>query len=186
MVHLLDNTRQVLRSGMGLPAEPGARSGQRAMLVLGATERKPLSSPTCKPGARWLGGCRLDHFDESDASTQVNGRYERIRELYDIVPDIHGQAEKLRGTLTRLGYRDRNGAWRHSNQNRQCVFLGDFIDRGPDNADVLNIVRRMIDAGFGLNAGSCRVVNAQSSDKSYWETYHQRSPRAEAALHQYT
>ena len=27
--------------------------------------------------------------------------------MYDIIPDIHGQAEKLKAALTNLGYRDR-------------------------------------------------------------------------------
>lgn len=67
--------------------------------------------------------------------------------MYDIIPDIHGQAEKLKGTLTRLGYTKRNGAWRQSDPGRTCIFLGDFIDRGPNNAEVIDIVRRMVDAG---------------------------------------
>ena len=30
---------------------------------------------------------------------------------YDIIGDIHGQFEKLESLLTRLGYRQRQGAW---------------------------------------------------------------------------
>ena len=67
--------------------------------------------------------------------------------MIDIIPDIHGHAYKLTGLLTKLGYANRNGAWRHSNPQRKVVFLGDFIDRGPQNAAVISIVRRMIDAG---------------------------------------
>ena len=67
--------------------------------------------------------------------------------MYDIIPDIHGHADKLKAALTALGYQKRNGAWRHSNPARQCLFLGDFIDRGPENAAVIKIVRGMIDAG---------------------------------------
>lgn len=67
--------------------------------------------------------------------------------MYDIIPDIHGQAGKLTGALTSLGYVQKNGVWRHSNPNRTCVFLGDFIDRGPENEVVLDIVRGMVDAG---------------------------------------
>ena len=66
----------------------------------------------------------------------------------------------MRGTLTRLGYRDRNGAWRHRDHSRRCVFLGDFIDRGPNNADVLNIVRRMIDAGTAVAVMGNHELNA--------------------------
>lgn len=67
--------------------------------------------------------------------------------MYDIIPDLHGQAAKLTAALTDLGYRDRNGAWRHSDPSRSCLFLGDFIDRGPHNGAVIDIVRRMVDAG---------------------------------------
>ena len=31
--------------------------------------------------------------------------------MYDIIPDIHGQAEKLKSRLTDLGYRETRGAW---------------------------------------------------------------------------
>ncbi|MDU8914119.1 metallophosphoesterase, partial [Aestuariicoccus sp. MJ-SS9] len=67
--------------------------------------------------------------------------------MYDIIPDTHGQAAKLRDRLGNLGYSERNGAFRHSQAGRQCVFLGDYIDRGPGNAAVIDVVRRMIDAG---------------------------------------
>ena len=67
--------------------------------------------------------------------------------MYDIIPDIHGQAEKLKGALVNLGYEYRNGAWRHSEPNRTCIFLGDYVDRGENNAKVINIVRRMVEAG---------------------------------------
>ena len=67
--------------------------------------------------------------------------------MYDIIPDIHGQADKLKAALTSLGYRERAGAWRHSDPHRKCVFLGDYIDRGPENGTVIDIVRRMVDAG---------------------------------------
>jgi hypothetical protein len=68
-------------------------------------------------------------------------------DMYDIIPDIHGQAEKLRARLTALGYKDTKGSWRHSDRDRTVVFLGDFIDRGPRNGEVIDIVRGMIDAG---------------------------------------
>ena len=45
-----------------------------------------------------------------------------------------------------MGYVDRGGAW-HAPQGRQAVFVGDLIDRGPEQLAVLNIVRGMVDAG---------------------------------------
>jgi len=67
--------------------------------------------------------------------------------MYDIIPDIHGQLAKLESALTNLGYRIVKGVWRHSDPGRTCIFLGDYIDRGPENAAVINTVRRMVDAG---------------------------------------
>lgn len=65
----------------------------------------------------------------------------------DIIPDIHGQAEKLRRALANLGWRARGDGWAHSDPARQIIFLGDFIDRGPDNAGVIRIVRDLMEAG---------------------------------------
>jgi hypothetical protein len=65
----------------------------------------------------------------------------------DIIPDIHGQAEKLRTALKNLGWRRNGTTWLHSESDRQIVFLGDFIDRGPENAAVIRIVRELMDAG---------------------------------------
>lgn len=70
-----------------------------------------------------------------------------MSEQWDIIPDIHGHVFKLTGMLSKLGYVDINGAWRHPEPNRTAIFLGDFIDRGPENGAVINIVRRMVDAG---------------------------------------
>ncbi len=66
---------------------------------------------------------------------------------YDIIGDIHGYADKLTSLLRKLGYRSRSGVWRHPEGERQVVFLGDFIDRGPQQLETLGIVRRMIDEG---------------------------------------
>ncbi len=66
---------------------------------------------------------------------------------FDIIPDIHGQSEKLHRLLAQLGWRRAAAGWANDDPNRQIVFLGDFIDRGPDNAGVLDTVRSLIDAG---------------------------------------
>jgi hypothetical protein len=67
--------------------------------------------------------------------------------ITDIIPDIHGQAEKLRVALKNLGWRRNGTTWLHSEPDRQIVFLGDFIDRGPENAAVVRIVRELMDGG---------------------------------------
>jgi hypothetical protein len=65
---------------------------------------------------------------------------------YDIIGDIHGQNGKLTALLAKLGYRIKDGAYRHP-EGRVALFLGDLIDRGPGQIEVLNIVRNMIEAG---------------------------------------
>ncbi len=65
--------------------------------------------------------------------------------MYDIIGDIHGHADELIELLERMGYDRRRGYYSHP--TRTAVFVGDFIDRGPQIAEVLRIVRPMIDAG---------------------------------------
>jgi len=67
---------------------------------------------------------------------------------YDVIGDIHGQADKLHGLLKALGYRETGGSWRHP--SRTAIFVGDYIDRGPRQLDSVNTVRRMVDAGRAL------------------------------------
>lgn len=69
---------------------------------------------------------------------------------YDIIGDIHGQADKLFCLLKHLGYRDVAGAFRHPDPNRQVIFVGDYIDRGPNQVESVMTVRRMVDAGSAL------------------------------------
>lgn len=80
--------------------------------------------------------------------------------MYDIIPDIHGQYEKLQGLLQRLGYYRRNGAWRHAESERRIVFLGDYIDRGPENAKVIRTVRELMDADKALAIMGNHELNA--------------------------
>ena len=54
---------------------------------------------------------------------------------YDIIGDIHGQADKLDGLLKHMGYRERDGAYRHP--SRKAIFVGDIIDGGPRQVTLL-------------------------------------------------
>lgn len=68
---------------------------------------------------------------------------------YDIIGDIHGHAAKLRALLVMLGYVLYGGLWTPP-AGRKAVFLGDLIDRGPEQVEVAEIVRRMVEAGHAL------------------------------------
>jgi Calcineurin-like phosphoesterase len=63
----------------------------------------------------------------------------------DIIGDVHGHCDQLEALLVALGYSNRGGAWHHP--NRSAIFVGDFIDRGPQQLKTLNLVRDMVDAG---------------------------------------
>jgi Calcineurin-like phosphoesterase len=63
----------------------------------------------------------------------------------DIIGDVHGHCDQLEALLVALDYSNRGGAWRHS--SRSAIFVGDFIDRGPQQLETLALVRRMVDAG---------------------------------------
>lgn len=67
--------------------------------------------------------------------------------MYDIVGDIHGHAIQLKKLLHRLGYEQEGYVYRHP--TRKVVFVGDYIDRGPNIADSIRIVKSTIEAGAG-------------------------------------
>jgi 3',5'-cyclic AMP phosphodiesterase CpdA len=67
---------------------------------------------------------------------------------FDLIGDVHGCREELEALLDRLGYRP-GPAWAHP-AGRRVVFLGDFVDRGPDSPGVLKLVLDMLDAGTAL------------------------------------
>ncbi len=66
----------------------------------------------------------------------------------DVIGDVHGEYDALVRLLTKLGYARTNGAWRHA--GRRAVFVGDLIDRGKQQIEVVTLVREMHDAGTAL------------------------------------
>lgn len=65
--------------------------------------------------------------------------------ITDIIPDIHGQHDTLLAALGGLGWRRSGLGWTHPEQDRRILFLGDLIDRGPENAAVIRTVRSLVD-----------------------------------------
>jgi Calcineurin-like phosphoesterase len=65
---------------------------------------------------------------------------------YDIIGDIHGHADQLRQLLEKLGYKKKDGSYTPPS-DRQAIFVGDFIDRGPQIRQTLEIVKSMCDRG---------------------------------------
>lgn len=64
---------------------------------------------------------------------------------FDLIGDVHGCAHTLERLLDALGYKRIGGVWRHA--QRQALFLGDIIDRGPRIREALHIVHDMVEAG---------------------------------------
>ncbi len=63
----------------------------------------------------------------------------------DLIGDIHGHAAALDRLLDALGYDRVDGIPRHP--SRTAVFLGDYVDRGPEIRRTLETVRAMVDRG---------------------------------------
>lgn len=80
--------------------------------------------------------------------------------MYDLIGDIHGYATPLTNLLTKLGYHEHGGLWRH--RERKVIFLGDFIDRGPEQVETVRIARTMVEAGEALSIMGNHEFNAVS------------------------
>lgn len=68
--------------------------------------------------------------------------------MYDIIGDIHGYAGELRNLLELMGYQNQNGFYEHP--VRRAIFVGDFIDRGPEIRETLHLIKNMHDNGSAL------------------------------------
>jgi hypothetical protein len=68
---------------------------------------------------------------------------------YDLIGDVHGCAQSLERLLQLLGYQKIAGVYRHP-QQRQVIFLGDIVDRGPRIREALHLVRDMVEQGSAL------------------------------------
>jgi hypothetical protein len=76
-----------------------------------------------------------------------------VTSAFDIIGDIHGQYDKLVELLKHLGYSETAGTWRH--EGRTAIFLGDLIDRGPQQLATIDLVRRMVE----VEAARCLMGN---------------------------
>ncbi len=103
--------------------------------------------------------------------------------IYDIIGDIHGQADKLIGLLQQLGYRkqdnDKGEVYYQPPAKHKAMFIGDLIDRGGQEVKTLQIVFAMIDAGVAdavmgnheYNALAFATLNEFTEDGSYLRSH---------------
>ncbi len=68
---------------------------------------------------------------------------------FDLIGDVHGDADRLVALLRKLDYKPIRGGWSHMD-GRKVVYLGDLVDRGPKVRETLTIARAMVDAGTAL------------------------------------
>jgi hypothetical protein len=98
--------------------------------------------------------------------------------MYDLIGDIHGHASALEALLRKLGYRRARargaipGPYRHP--ERKAIFVGDFIDRGPEIRETLLLVRPMVESGAALAVMGNHEFNALA--------YHTPDPAAAGAF----
>jgi hypothetical protein len=85
--------------------------------------------------------------------------------MFDLIGDIHGHADALAMLLERIGYERIGRVFRHA--DRKVVFLGDFIDRGPQIREVLEIVRPMVEQGHALAVMGNHEFNALAYHTPY-------------------
>ena len=69
---------------------------------------------------------------------------------FDIIGDIHGCIDELKGLLSKLGYVQTDGSAPAHPEGRRVVFVGDLVDRGPDSPGVLRLAMDMVAAGSAL------------------------------------
>ncbi len=65
--------------------------------------------------------------------------------MYDIIGDVHGYAVKLKKLLLEMGYQKTNGSYSHP--ARKAIFVGDFINRGPEIRKTIRIIKAMVESG---------------------------------------
>lgn len=102
---------------------------------------------------------------------------------HDIIGDVHGCGDALERLLKKLGYRLHAGAYQHP--ERQAVFVGDIIDRGPHVRKALRLVRSMVDAGSArmvlgnheFNALAYCTPARPDSDREYVRSHSPRNAR---------
>ncbi|GGX82336.1 diadenosine tetraphosphatase [Litchfieldella qijiaojingensis] len=78
--------------------------------------------------------------------------------MFDLIGDIHGYATPLKRLLVKLGYQERQGVWSHP--ERRVIYLGDFVDRGPEQVETVHVAQTMVENGQALAVMGNHEFNA--------------------------
>ena len=67
--------------------------------------------------------------------------------LINFIGDVHGYASELKRLLAKLGYTySISNGWTRG--EGQLIFLGDLIDRGPEQKETVEIVRKLCELDY--------------------------------------
>ena len=104
---------------------------------------------------------------------------------YDLIGDVHGCGNALCHLLTRLGYQRESGSYRHP--ERQVIFLGDIVDRGPRVREALYTVRHMVESGaaqmvLGNHEFNLLCYLTPGRDNSHMNWLREHNPRSESQV----
>lgn len=78
--------------------------------------------------------------------------------MYDIIGDVHGYASLLKKLLLQMGYEKTEAGYLHP--SRKAVFVGDFVNRGPEIRKTIRIIRRMVENGNAFAILGNHEINA--------------------------
>ena len=78
--------------------------------------------------------------------------------MYDIIGDVHGHASLLKKLLLKMGYVKTNGSYSHP--DRKAVFVGDFVNRGPEIKKTVKIIKTMVENNNALAILGNHELNA--------------------------
>lgn len=78
--------------------------------------------------------------------------------MYDIIGDVHGYATLLKKLLLQMGYSKTESGYLHP--LRKAVFVGDFVNRGPEIRKTVRIIRKMVENGNAMAIIGNHEINA--------------------------
>ncbi len=78
--------------------------------------------------------------------------------MYDIIRDVHGYATLLKKLLLQMGYSKTESGYFHP--SRKAIFVGDFVNRGPEIRKTVRIIRKMVENGNALAIIGNHEINA--------------------------
>lgn len=78
--------------------------------------------------------------------------------MYDIIGDVHGYASLLKKLLLQIGYTKTESGYSHP--SRKAIFVGDFVNRGPEIRKTIRIIRKMVENGNALAIIGNHEINA--------------------------